>query len=50
MKGYGSKLRLAATALKVIQRMTMTDWMARKRAVPKNRASVSENRPNASGS
>src|SRR6266852_2101834 len=36
--------------LSAIQATTSTDWPARKRPVPRNRAIASENRPNASAS
>src|SRR6185437_15974244 len=50
MNGYGSHCQATAKTLSAIHTITMTDWMARKRPVPRKRAIRSESRANASGS
>src|SRR5580704_12461821 len=50
MNGYGSQWLTMPTVLSTIQPMTSTVWPNRKRPVPRNRASASEKRPNASAS
>src|ERR1700684_2586494 len=50
MDGYGSQRWAYATELRMIQKMTNTVGATRYRPVPRNRASPSENRPNASAS